>query len=256
VFIAGDAAHQQPPFLGQGMCQGVRDVVNLSWKLQTVLAGQGSEELLDSYGLERGQHVRALTAQIKHIGSVICERDADLARARDAKLLADAGGQVKTQARQDIIPPLQAGLLSAHPHNARGTLFPQPRVVSANGSALLDEITGCCWRVVTNLPLSAFSLQLKQKAAAIGAFVSMVSGDVAAKAAGVSCPVALAEVDNVMQKWFARYGCAIALVRPDHYVYGVAQSPDELEALLDDASARAGLTEMRHTDAVAVQETA
>ena len=49
VFLAGDAAHQQPPFLGQGWCQGVRDVCNLSWKLQQVFAGEADEHLLDSY---------------------------------------------------------------------------------------------------------------------------------------------------------------------------------------------------------------
>jgi 3-(3-hydroxy-phenyl)propionate hydroxylase len=238
VFIAGDAAHQQPPFLGQGMCQGVRDVVNLSWKLQAMLEGKGSEELLDSYGIERGQHVRALTAQIKHIGSVICERDTDLARARDAKLLQDAGGQVKTQARQDIIPPLQAGLLAADAHSARGTLFPQPRVISEDGSRLLDDITGCGWRVVTSLPLAAFSPTFKQKAATIGRFVSLAPQDPVEEANG---PLALAEVDKVMQKWFERHGCAVALVRPDHYVFGAAQTPDALEAMLDDATARAGL---------------
>src|SRR6185436_14921684 len=57
VFIAGDAAHQQPPFLGQGMCQGVRDAANLAWKLAAVCHGEvrgaAAEALLDSYGIER-----------------------------------------------------------------------------------------------------------------------------------------------------------------------------------------------------------
>jgi 3-(3-hydroxy-phenyl)propionate hydroxylase len=91
VFIAGDAAHQQPPFLGQGMCQGVRDVVNLVWKLRAVLAGEVSgaaaEALLDTYTVERREHVRRLTTRIKEIGAVICERDPEAAKARDAALI-------------------------------------------------------------------------------------------------------------------------------------------------------------------------
>ncbi len=98
VFLAGDAAHMQPPFLGQGMCQGVRDVANLAWKLTSALngsvRGDAAERLLDSYGQERKAHVRELTSRIKGVGAVICERDPAKARARDAKLLADCGGVV------------------------------------------------------------------------------------------------------------------------------------------------------------------
>ncbi len=46
VLIAGDAAHQQPPFIGQGMCQGIRDVVNLCWKLDAVQSGRAAMVLL------------------------------------------------------------------------------------------------------------------------------------------------------------------------------------------------------------------
>lgn len=243
VFIAGDAAHQQPPFLGQGMCQGVRDVVNLAWKLRAVLAGdvggEAAEALLDTYTQERREHVRRLTTRIKEIGAVICERDPDLASARDAALIEAAGGAIATVPRQDIIPPLEHGLLArGHAHGA-GTLFPQPRVDGPGGPALLDDVVAPGWpgwRIVTDLDPDGFAPALREQAAALGALVRVAAdGDAFAR---TQDGVRTRELDGVLARWFARHGCRAAVVRPDHYVYGAAADAAGLAALLDELDAR------------------
>ncbi len=71
LLIAGDAAHQTPPFLGQGMCTGMRDVANLAWKLDRVLAGLDPASLLDSYESERAEHARAYIALAVELGGLI-----------------------------------------------------------------------------------------------------------------------------------------------------------------------------------------
>ena len=62
VFLAGDAAHQMPPFLGQGLCSGVRDAANLAWKLRLVVDGIAGDEVLDTYGAERLPHSAGVVA--------------------------------------------------------------------------------------------------------------------------------------------------------------------------------------------------
>jgi 3-(3-hydroxy-phenyl)propionate hydroxylase len=219
VFIAGDAAHQQPPFLGQGMCQGIRDVVNLAWKLDAVLRGRAGDRLLDSYGVERKAHVRELTTRLKAIGSLIGERDPERARARDERLLAEAGGEVQATPRQDVLPRLEGGALAAFDTPARGTLFPQPWLRGEAGARRMDDVLGCGWRL-----LSTSRQGLPQDGIDLPDF----------RAADLA---ALAETDGVLATWFDRNRCAAALVRPDHYVFGTARDPAAVPALLAEATA-------------------
>lgn len=71
VFLAGDSAHQMPPFLGQGLNSGMRDVVNLAWKMSHVTRKLGGDRLLDTYGTERVPHVRSTVAHAADVGRLI-----------------------------------------------------------------------------------------------------------------------------------------------------------------------------------------
>ena len=225
VFVAGDAAHQQPPFLGQGMCQGLRDVANLSWKLGAVLKAGAPETLLDTYGAERKGHVTDLTARIKGIGKIICERDPVRARERDAKLLAECGGVVKPTPRQDVQPALRNGLLAKQAHPARGTIFPQPWLKMPDGEPMrMDDVLGSGWRLVLVSRADADLRRLARSLALPGLRVAQLGTD------------GLMETEGVLQRWFAQNDCAAALVRPDHYVYGVAKTAAELARQLRDLS--------------------
>ena len=219
IFIAGDAAHQQPPFLGQGMCQGLRDVSNLAWKLDAVLAGTAGDGLLDSYGIERKRHVRELTTRLKGIGALIGERDPAKARARDERLLAEAGGKVQPTPRQDVLPRLEAGALGEPDSTARGTLFPQPWIQSDGRKVRMDEVVGFGWLLVR---------------------LDTAPTDLSTLPGLRACSLAeLREADGVLAAWFDRHRCVAALVRPDHYVFATAADAAEVPNLL--AQARAAL---------------
>jgi 3-(3-hydroxy-phenyl)propionate hydroxylase len=163
--------------------------------------------------------VRELTTRLKAIGSLIGERDPARARARDARLLAEAGGEVKATPRQDVLPRLEGGALAASDTPARGTLFPQPWLRGEPGARRMDDVVGCGWRLFTTsrqaLPQDGIELP------------DFRATDLAA----------LAETDGVLATWFDRNACAAALVRPDHYVFGTARDPASVPALLAEAAA-------------------
>ena len=88
VFLVGDAAHQMPPFLGQGMCSGIRDAQVLVPKLAEVLAGRAADALLDTYESERKPQVRSVAGLAVDLGRIIQTTDHELAAARDADFCA------------------------------------------------------------------------------------------------------------------------------------------------------------------------
>lgn len=234
VLIAGDAAHQQPPFIGQGMCQGLRDVSNLVWRLDRVLKGQSSDALLDTYTVERKRHVQALTGKIKAIGQTICERDPVAAAARDTRILAEGGGQPLVITRQEIVPPIEEGLIAVEGTPARGLLFPQPAIVEGGSSRLLDKLTGPVWRLILDGRRigAAEGEALTKEMGGILVAAVVPEGQDAADAS------VLRERDGVLSAWFDRHGVAAALVRPDHYVFGAAKDIGALRDQLSDLGIR------------------
>ena len=142
VFLLGDACHQTPPFLGQGMCAGIRDAANLAWKLAMVLQEGAPDALLDSYEQERKPHVRTLVATAKEFGQIIGELDPEAARIRDETLRGQLERGEAETIRQRFVPNLTTGIIDRDPGaRGAGTLFVQPKIQRhARQDATGDEV--------------------------------------------------------------------------------------------------------------------
>ena len=77
--LAGDAAHTMPPFMGQGLCSGIRDAAALAWRLDLILRGLADDRLLDSYTEERRPQNEWIVNLSTEMGRVSCELDAQAA---------------------------------------------------------------------------------------------------------------------------------------------------------------------------------
>ncbi len=150
VFLAGDAAHMTPPFAGQGLNSGFRDVRNLAWKLAGVVRGDYDVQILASYEEERLEHARALIDTALALGTQIQPIDPDRAAERDAffaGLQSDPAGMAGFQ--RDLMRSvaeryIDRGLVIEPGRNAlNGRMLIQPRMNSAERrDVLLDEALG------------------------------------------------------------------------------------------------------------------
>lgn len=128
LLIAGDAAHLTPPFMGQGMCAGIRDAANLAWKLSAAVNGADHEPLLATYQQEREPHTRAYIETAVRLGGLINSLDRSGALA-----LADQGNEMRS-----ITPRLGQSALS-HPEIPAGTPFPQ---IHLSDGRRIDDVVG------------------------------------------------------------------------------------------------------------------
>lgn len=227
VFLAGDAAHQTPPFFGQGMCHGFRDVANLAWKLKAVLHGGANASLLETYQVEREPHVRAVIEAAIAAGQYICERDPAVAARRDAALRA-AMGKPAAASASDLIPPIRSGIVDPAQHPGTGARFIQPRVGYRGRRMLLDDATGGGFVLLSASPslLTSFTDERRGAMRRIG-IQSFIIGSEANDAS------TLRDEDGDLAAWLAAHEAVAVLLRPDFYVFGVARDPSDLERLID-----------------------
>jgi len=228
MFIAGDAAHQTPPFMAQGLNQGFKDVTNLAWKIGQVHKYGAPPSILESYSEERQPNAMAAIEVTKALGKIICELDTERAAERNRAMLAEVDAGKGEFVRQDLLPPLKPGSLIAPDgrySKGAGKTFPQPLVGHGSQPARMDNIV-------------------------TGRFVLFVDRSTALTAAVVECAnkagveivqfaqksitgvTALNELNGVGSAWLESHSVIAALARPDHIVFGTAEEVEECEGLM------------------------
>ena len=227
VLLAGDAAHLTPPFLGQGLCAGLRDAANLAWKLDLVLRGLAPDRLLDTIDVERQPQTEWVIRFAVELGKVLCELDPEAAADRDETLRA-----VETPPPLDF-PPLAGGVIhrpgDGSPDPLAGTLGLQGVVAIDGREGLFDDVVGGGWALIAagGDPLDELGETDREVLRALDVTVASLE--------------TVRDVDGRLTQWLRGHGAHAVLVRPDFYVFGSAPSPESLPALVGDLRAQLAL---------------
>ncbi|MFI7081217.1 bifunctional 3-(3-hydroxy-phenyl)propionate/3-hydroxycinnamic acid hydroxylase [Micromonospora sp. NPDC049903] len=228
VFLLGDAAHQMPPFLGQGLCSGLRDAANLTWKLALVLSGGAAPALLDTYETERRPHTAAMAETSVRLGRVFLARSRRAAWVRDSVLRAvQTVPRVRRFVRHFEFKPLPAyerGLFAGGQRDgAVGAMFPQPRVAVGGDPTprLLDDLLGDGFALVgRGLPA-----ELPGLPGPVRSVVTHPAGtDPARLPASDAAQVHVVDLDGTVDAWLRRHRADAVLLRPDRFVFATAQA--------------------------------
>ncbi|MEM7019025.1 MAG: bifunctional 3-(3-hydroxy-phenyl)propionate/3-hydroxycinnamic acid hydroxylase, partial [Pseudomonadota bacterium] len=223
VLLAGDAAHQTPPFLGQGMNAGMRDVINLAWKFPLILSGEADESLLDTYQAERGAHATDLVEWAVAIGKLMEHMAAVELAQREGREPPKTPPAMQSsgygQGREN--PPIRDGAViieQVSNEGSTGYLFSQPIVQDADGNSFrLDERLGSGFAIVArtaaDLSMNAASQTLVDK---LGIATATLEG--------------LTEQQGHFDRLFE--SASAVIVRPDRYVFGHTSDDLNLDDLL------------------------
>ncbi|MFF7260443.1 bifunctional 3-(3-hydroxy-phenyl)propionate/3-hydroxycinnamic acid hydroxylase [Streptomyces sp. NPDC008159] len=206
VFLLGDAAHLTPPFIGQGLCSGLRDAYNLTWKLARVLRQGGDERLLDTYESERKPHARHVIRLAVAMGWAMTGGQDDTAALRRRLLAAACRIPRLTElAGRDLSPPLTPGPLVRRRlrKGLAGTHCPQPWITADGRPTRLDELLGDSFTILT--------------AADPGPWLNALAHGLGTRA----IPVTGLGDDGTLTAWLRAGRADAVLLRPDRVVMDV-----------------------------------
>jgi len=223
VLLLGDAVHKMPPFAGQGLAAGFRDCLNLSWKLDLVLKGLASEDLLDTYTSERSEHVSDFIDFSVSLGSIICITDPEQAAQRDKAMIAD-----REAGRLPEPPPAPRLGAGVYEGDNGGYLSWQGHVTTSthDSPVKFDDAFGAGALILADTQLaSGLSDHDLEALTALGIRVAAFGGQ---ELAGIAH---FTDVDGTYATWFANLGAHAVLVRPDFYVYGTALAASDVAHL-------------------------
>ena len=204
ILLAGDSAHQSPPFLGQGLCAGIRDVASLAWRLGLVIEGKACERTLDSYANERKSHVRKFIDLAVNCGKTIKSGDPDL--------IAAFFNQRKIKEKYIFdFPKPQLGMGDWIKGNSPlGQISPQ---FLDDDGFLSDDNS-----------LYQFILFKKFK-------MDIEFSETYEKLINY-WGVNVIQASSVIEKWLDSLNINAALVRPDRYIYGIAHDVEGVISIL------------------------
>ncbi len=203
LLLAGDAAHLTPPFMGQGMCAGIRDAANLAWKLALCCRGHAGDALMETYQSERRSNAKSYVETAVNMGKLVNRMGAEYATK-----LGDSSGN-GAALMQSLQLKLGPGLGDVA-DETRGKLFPQPRLRS--GQLMDDEI----------------GYQP----------VLIVDGEMVDRPLPDGLRVIAVDDEPALKPILADMEANAVLVRPDRYVLGSAPTRDALDRLTRDAPDR------------------
>lgn len=224
VFLLGDAAHQTPPFYGQGMCHGIRDAAQLMWKLDLVLNDVSTARLLDSYQVEREPHVREIVSASVSAGAQVCILDPEAAVARDKEFR-----RIEFERRNapiaitDVVPPIRAGIIDP---NSGGMRLPELTVATVDGRPLDDMLAG-------RFTLLTRCEEADHLPAALAAGWRRIAGQTLRVGAASDPECLIRDTSGDVSNWLAQRQAYCAIVRPDRYVYAM---PGDRESLYEHIS--------------------